>query len=135
MAFNLNIGEFVLFPGYRPDIAECLPALDIFVMSSFTEYFSIGLLEAMRAGLAIVATNVGGNPEAIRNGIDGILVPSSNPKALSEEILALAGDSNLRNRLGQSARQRFLDLFTAERMVSQTADWLYDCVEKYRTVR
>jgi glycosyltransferase involved in cell wall biosynthesis len=130
-----GLEKYVLLPGYRPDIERCLPSLDIFTLSSNLENFSISILEAMRAGLPIVATNVGGNPEAIRNGIDGILVPPSNPEALSNEILALAGDKALRNRLGQSARQRFLQEFTADKMVRETAHWLVNCAQKYSVLR
>lgn len=130
-----GLGKYVLLPGYRPDIERCLPSLDIFTLSSNLENFSISILEAMRAGLPIVATNVGGNPEAIRNRIDGILVPPSNPEALSKEILVLASDSDLQSRLGQNARQRFLQEFTSDKMIRDTARWLISCAEKFPVVQ
>lgn len=131
LAGKLGIAEYVRFPGHQPDIDQCLPGLDIFVMSSFTENFSIALLEAMRAGLPIVTTNVGGNPEAIKDGVHGILIPFGDPQALAAGILTLAADGKLRERLAAQARQRFLDEFTADKMVARTAAWLLDCARKY----
>lgn len=128
---ELGIGEYVSLPGYRSDVFHCLPALDIFVMSSYAEYFSIALLEAMRAGLPIVATDVGGNPEAIKREEEGILVPPADPKALAESILILVNDPARRERMAQLAQQRFLAEFTSERMVEQTASWLMACVRKH----
>jgi hypothetical protein len=64
----------VLFLGDRSDIPELLPGLDLFVMSSVTEGYSIALLEACASGLPIVATNVGGNAEIVRDGVNGKLV-------------------------------------------------------------
>jgi L-malate glycosyltransferase len=128
---ELGIASYVCFPGYRPDIDRCLTALDIFIMSSFAENFSIALLEAMRAGLPIIATDVGGNPEAIENGIHGILVPYADPRAMADGIISLGLDVALRERLAANARQRFLDEFTSEKMVRKTAEWLMNCVGKH----
>ncbi len=129
---ELNIERYVIFAGYRPDIPHCLSALDIFVMSSYVEYFSIALLEAMRTGLPIVATNVGGNPEAIEDGVQGILVPYANFEALADGILRLANDKQLRETFAKKAQQRFLDQFTSENMVEKTGSWLMDCVNKHK---
>ncbi len=135
LATKLGIADYVYFPGYRTDIEKCLTALDIFVMSSFAENFSVALIEAMRAGLAIVATNVGGNPEAIRNGEDGILIPYADPIALAEGILSLIENRSLRERLMSNARQRFLSEFVADKMVAETANWLMGCARKYSHVQ
>jgi glycosyltransferase involved in cell wall biosynthesis len=131
LAKDLDIEKFVHLPGYQPNISQLLPALDIFITSSLFENFSLALLEAMRAGLAIVATNVGGNPEAIQNGVHGILVPYGDPQALADAILLLGQDESLRARLAAKARQRYRDEFTAEKMVSRTAEWLMNCARKY----
>ena len=61
---KLGLKDVVSFAGYRDDIPDCLAAFDIFALPSLAEYHSIGLLEAMRAGLAIIATDVGGNTES-----------------------------------------------------------------------
>lgn len=128
---ELGIADYVRFPGYRPDIDQCFTALDIFVMSSFAENFSIALLEAMRAGLPIVATKVGGNPEAIEDGKQGILVPYADPRAMADGILSLASDDAFRGRIAINARQRFLAEFTADKMVRKTAEWLMSCARKH----
>ena len=128
---DLGISEFIRMPGYRSDIDHCLPALDIFCMSSFAEYFSIALLEAMRAERPIVATDVGGNPEAIKDGVHGLLVPYADPDAMAEAILKLAGDQSLREKMAANAKQRFLDEFTAEKMVEKTAQWIMNCARKH----
>jgi glycosyltransferase involved in cell wall biosynthesis len=131
LARELGIADYVLFPGYRDNIDRCLPGLDIYALSSFIENFSMALLEAMQAGLPIVATDVGGNPEAIQNEVHGLLVPFGDPQALAAGILTLAGDPKLRERLATKARQRFLDEFTADKMVAQTAAWLMNCAQKH----
>jgi glycosyltransferase involved in cell wall biosynthesis len=128
---ELGIGDYIIFPGYRSDILNCLPALDIFVMSSYAEYFSIALLEAMRAGLPIVATNVGGNPEAIESGVHGLLVSSADPQALAAGISMLANDNQVRECMGRAAQRRFLEKFSSEVMIPNTAKWLLSCCEKH----
>ncbi len=128
---RLNIGKYVSLPGYRPDITECLPALDIFIMSSYAEHFSIALLEAMRAGLPIVATRAGGNPEAISDECEAILVPVANAEALAEGIYALADDPARRKQMAQNARERFVSHFTSEKMVDKTAQWFMKCAGRY----
>lgn len=128
---KLEIGDYISLPGYRSDIADCLSALDIFVMSSYMEHFSIALLEAMRAGLPIVATDAGGNPEAIDNGCEGILVPVADPDALAEGIDVLSSDPARRKEMARRARQRFLNDFTSDKMVEKTAQWLMECAGRY----
>jgi glycosyltransferase involved in cell wall biosynthesis len=129
---ELHIDEYVIMPGYRSDITHSLNALDIFVMSSYAENFSIALLEAMRAGLPIVATNVGGNPEAIEGGAEGILVPAADRNALATGIITLANDHQLREQIALKARERFLEQFTSDKMVEKTAAWLLECIEKHK---
>jgi phosphatidyl-myo-inositol dimannoside synthase len=73
----------------------------------------------------------GGNPEAIEDGVHGILVPFGDQQALAVGILTLAGDGKLRERMAAKARQRFLDEFTVDKMVAGTAAWLMDCARKY----
>lgn len=129
---KLNIGKYIAVPGHRDDIDRCISELDIYVVSSFAENFSIALLEAMRSGLPIVATDVGGNPEAIDSGKEGVLVPAADSQALAGAILSLVDDRPKRERMAVKARQRFLAEFTSERMVEQTASWLMTCLSKHR---
>jgi len=131
IALSLGIEKYLIFPGFRADIQCCLKALDIFVMSSFVENFSIGLLEAMRAGLPIIATNVGGNPEAIEHNKQGILIPPANPVALSQAILMLAENEEKRTMFGEEAKKRYYNEFTSDRMACETAKWFLFCAKKY----
>lgn len=127
MANALSIQDRLTLPGYLYNVAECLNFLDIFVLPSKLENFSIILLEAMRAGLPIVATNIGGNPEAVHN--DAVLVSPESPKELAQAILKLSDAGELRKRLGTAARERFLNNFTENKMVAATAKWLLYCAK------
>lgn len=131
LANSLEINSYITFAGYRSDIVSCLPSLDVFVMSSFAEFFSIALLEAMRAALPIVATRVGGNPEAIEEGAHGILVPFADPAALADGVLKLLSDDVLRQAMATRARERFLAEFTSDKMVEKTAQWLMECARRH----
>jgi glycosyltransferase involved in cell wall biosynthesis len=121
---RLGLQDTVCFMGAQNNIPEWLEVIDIFALPSLFEYHSIGLLEAMRAGKAIVATNVGGNPESVRDGQEALLVPPADAKALANALVRLAGDANLRHRLGNAARKRFEAEFTEETMKRHLADWL-----------
>lgn len=107
--------------------AQTLPALDVFVLPSHSECHSIALLEAMRAGCAVVATAVGGNVESIAHGRDGLLVPPADPAALAEALARLLGDTSLRHTCGANARARFGREFTQDLALERTARWLRDC--------
>ena len=73
---------------------------DIFVLPSFHENLSFALLEAMSAGLPVIATAVGGNPEVVADGLTGRLVPPHDADALAQCILQLSADASLRERMG-----------------------------------
>lgn len=90
--------------GHHPNVSQVLPAFDIFALPSQTEGLSIALLEACASQLAIVATDVGGNPEIIQDGQTGLLVPVDDNRALSQAIRKLLDDQPLRHALGQRAR-------------------------------
>ena len=117
LAIELGIGGRVRFPGSRDDVFALLPAFDVFALSSRFEGLPIALLEAMATGVAPVATRVGGVPEVITDGHDGLLVDPGDPAALSGALDRLLGDDALRERLGERARERALafDLANAVR--------------------
>lgn len=100
---SLGLTGSVIFAGQRADVADLLPALDIFAMPSLTEGLSIALLEACATGLAVVATMVGGNPEIIRHEQTGLLVPAADGPALREALDTLVRDPSRRERLGANA--------------------------------
>lgn len=113
----LNLDTYVTFVGYQANVEEWLNAADIFAITSYQENHSIALLEAMRAGKAIVATNVGGNSESIRDGYEGYLVPAGDANALANALEKMIGNENLRFNFGNMARSRFFHLFTEEAMM------------------
>jgi glycosyltransferase involved in cell wall biosynthesis len=118
-----NIGPHVRFLGVRRDIADLLSAADLAILCSHQEGFANAIIEAMAAGLPAVVTDVGGNAEAVRDGIDGLVVPPHEPAALGAAILRLSCDRDQRTRMGRSAAQRAKEHFSFER-----------CVENYERV-
>jgi glycosyltransferase involved in cell wall biosynthesis len=110
----------VVFAGFRTDVDRLLPAFDLFCLSSRLEGLGTSLLDAMAFGLPIVATAAGGIPEAVEDGVTGLVVPVRDPGALAHGLLGLLEDPERRRRLGDAGRRRFRDRFTADRMVEET---------------
>lgn len=117
MATDLGIADNVRFLGLRHDVPLLLAASDLFVLPSHEEGFSNVILESMAAELPVVATRVGGNPEAIEDGVTGWLVRPGNPAAMAEKIIDLLGDPKRAKSWGQRGRNRVKEVFTVERMV------------------
>jgi glycosyltransferase involved in cell wall biosynthesis len=110
----------VEFRGLVLDVASLLPTAEVFVLASRWEGFPMSILEAMRAGLPVVATRVGGVAEAVTEGKTGLLVPAGDVPALAQALGRLMADRTLRQQLGRLGRQRFEAEFTVDRMVEQT---------------
>ena len=102
---KLGISDRVLFAGFRNDIPVILSIIDIFVIPSITEGSPLALLEAMAMGKPIVATNVGGIVEILRDGETGLLVPSKDPEAIAEKIVHLLRNEAESRKLGLRARE------------------------------
>jgi glycosyltransferase involved in cell wall biosynthesis len=117
-ATALSIDAKVRFLGPRNDVAAILNASDVGILCSHEEGFSNAVLEGMAAGLPMIVTDVGGNPEAVADGESGLVVPPKDPPRLAQAILRLANDSDLRARLGKAAKQRVADHFTLDRCVA-----------------
>jgi glycosyltransferase involved in cell wall biosynthesis len=99
----LGVANAVHFLGARADVEHILPALDIFVLASSTEGMSNAILEAQSCGLPVVATDVGGNPEVIDHEVTGLLVPASQPAALTAALRDLVAAPDRRAALGAAA--------------------------------
>jgi glycosyltransferase involved in cell wall biosynthesis len=110
----------VIFAGFRTDVDRLLPAFDVFCLSSQLEGLGTSLLDAMAFGRPAVATNAGGIPEAVEDGVTGLLVGVRDPVALGRALLELLADPERARRMGEAGRRRFLERFTADRMVSET---------------
>lgn len=114
LADRLGIADAVVWAGRRGDVGQVLEAMDVWAMSSIREGLPVALLEAMAAGMPIVGTTVGGIPDAIRDGRDGLLVPPRDPGALSAAVERLMGDAGLAAALAASARARAVERYGIE---------------------
>jgi glycosyltransferase involved in cell wall biosynthesis len=116
-ARSLGLIDRVVFAGSRDDVAQLLPAFDVFALSSRNEGLPISLLEAMTAGVPCVATSVGGVPEVIDNGNQGLLVPPGDAIALADALSTLLRAPELRNAISARAAQtaRRFDITAAAR--------------------
>ncbi|GJG87938.1 glycosyl transferase [Gemmatimonadetes bacterium T265] len=104
--------------GPRDDVPDLLAASDVFAMPSLREALPMALLEAMFGGATIVASAVGGIPEAVRDGREGLLVPPGDVAALAAALTRVLTDAVLRRRMGDAARQRARAEFGMDRMVA-----------------
>jgi glycosyltransferase involved in cell wall biosynthesis len=115
---ELNLEPHVTFQGAAHDVRSFLTGAALFVQSSISEGLSLTLLEAMASGLPIVATRVGGTPEAVEHGVTGILVPPQDPDALANAMLTVLNDRALARWMGGLARARAERLFSAQQMTA-----------------
>jgi glycosyltransferase involved in cell wall biosynthesis len=117
---DLGLDGIVRFIGARQDVPDLLAAADVFVLSSVREGLSISILEAMRAGLAVVVTRAGGCAEAVADHETGRLVPVEDPPALADALLEILSDPERAAAMGAAGRARWSRCFSAERMVRET---------------
>lgn len=120
LAQTLGIIDKVSFLGDRKDIPKLLAKSQIFVLSTHYEGLPISILEAMRAGLPVVATSVNGIPEEIEDGNTGLLVPPRDVEALVSALSKLIQSPEIRQQMGENGREKFLQEFTVERMINET---------------
>lgn len=118
MAAALGVGDAVRFVGYRRDVPQLVAALDAYVLPSLWEGLPLALLEALAGGKPIVATRVGGNPEIVAHGENGLLAPPRDPTALAEAVLALRRDPALRERMARDNVAKFARCFSVSAMTS-----------------
>jgi len=112
----LLLKDKVLLPGYRDKAKQYLPYFNAFVLSSLTEGLPMTLLEAMQAKVPIVATRVGGIPDALSNGEAGLLAEAQNPKALAEALSRIYKNSNLASELVDKAYHRLSSEYSSQNM-------------------
>ncbi|MGC1467485.1 MAG: glycosyltransferase [Pseudolabrys sp.] len=117
-AGRLQIDENISFLGLRSDVPALLAASDIGILCSHEEGFANAILEGMTAGLPMVVTNVGGNAEAVIDGVTGIVVPPSNPDQLAKAIVRLAQDPSMRRAFGAEGQKRAAERFGMARCVA-----------------
>jgi L-malate glycosyltransferase len=120
------------FVGARNDLVDWYAAADVVVLPSLSEGFPFVLLEALAMSCPVVATNVNGVPEIIRDNCTGVLVPPRNPKALEAALRTLLRDPYLAARLGRAGQQAVAVRFTAEKMVQNTVKVIEEAMPALR---
>lgn len=119
-AEELGVSRYISFLGERPDGADLLQHFDVFVLPSLVEGLPNAVLEAMAAGLPIVATGVGGVPELIEHGQSGLLVPAESSGELARAMVQLWRDESVRRRCAEAARETAATRFSVSREVVET---------------
>jgi glycosyltransferase involved in cell wall biosynthesis len=119
---SLGLADRFHFEDGVTDLPSFLAEAEIFVLPSRSEGFSNALIEAMAASLPVVATRVGGNPEAVEDGVTGLLVPSEDPDAMADALQELLSDSERSRAMGEAGRHLAIREFSNERVVNQVAD-------------
>jgi glycosyltransferase involved in cell wall biosynthesis len=127
---RLGIEARVEFAGECSNTASALAASQIFVLSTQMEAFPISILEAMRAGLPVVASDVGGISEAVEDQVTGLLTPATDHIQLAGRMRALLMDPERRRRMGRNGRIRYLNNFTAARMVEKTLGVYFEALSE-----
>jgi glycosyltransferase involved in cell wall biosynthesis len=124
-AADLRIGHRVVFTGRREDVPAVTAALDVAVLPSYREAQGLSVLEAMALSRPVVASNVGGIPEMIEDGITGLLVPPRDPDALAAAIVRLLRDHQLADMVGRAGHDLVHRRFCIEQMIASIAE-IYD---------
>ncbi len=117
-----GLEDKIIMPGPREDIPQVLASLDIFVLSSLREGVPQGVAQALAMEKPVVATDVGGVPELIRNDQTGLLVPPADSRALAKAILELLEDREKAKRLGKNGRKLIEERFSQESMIEKIED-------------
>jgi glycosyltransferase involved in cell wall biosynthesis len=117
-----NLSANVRFLGLRKDVGRLLSAADLFLLTSVTEGIPLAVIEAMAAGLPVVATRVGGTGEVVEDGQTGLLAPAGDPEGLARSVLRIAEDPTLANRMGQRGRERAWVAFSEDQMLANYAN-------------
>jgi len=116
---KLGLKKNIRMMGFRSDVAEILRTADALVMASETESAPLTVLEGMSSGLPIIATDVGGIPEQVEDGVNGFLVPVKRPDDIAEAVLKLNADINLKMKMGENSRKKVLERYTVDRVLDQ----------------
>ena len=118
-----GLQESIRLPGVVSDIHEVLALCDLYVNSSRWEGLPMTLLEAMAHGKPMVATSVGGNPEVVRDGVTGLLVPPDDPEKLAGAITKMLTDNDFRIKTGRAADSLFKQGYTIDKHCARLSDY------------
>ncbi len=117
-----NLSDRVIFLGYRKDIPQLISSFDIYVLPSLWEGLPLALLEALALGKPIIATDVGGNPEIVENGVNGYIIPPKNSNAITKKILSIYNNKNSIEEIRLNNIKKFKSAFSLETMVQNYSD-------------
>ena len=130
-AEQLRLSERVVFAGFRDDIAALMPGLDVMVHAAAREGLGVAVLEAMAAGVPVVATRVGGVPDIIDDGLSGLLVRPGDTAAIAAGIERLLDDKVLSQALAERGRERIASAFSVERMANAYLNLYRETLREY----
>jgi glycosyltransferase involved in cell wall biosynthesis len=135
LAVQLGVAERCHFSGAIPhaQVLGRMASATATIVPSRIEAFGLVYIESMAVGTPVVASRVGGIPEIVRDGVDGLLAPPDDPGALASCIKAILSNPQLRQQMSVNARQRFLSTFEQTRIVKEQADWLERILSDPRT--
>lgn len=119
---ELGLEEQVRLLGWRTDVVDLLHAMDVFLLTSLFEGLPRVVLQAMAAGVPVVATAVDGTPEVVEHGRTGLLTPPGDPRAAAQRVLQMVRDESLRRRCSEQARECLTRHFDIRRMVRDLDD-------------
>ena len=135
LARRLGLEKVLRFTGFRNDVAEVLSMLSVSVLASLSEGLSNTLLESMAAGIPVVATAVGGNPEAVEHGVTGFLVPPKDAPALADAICRILNHGDVASAMGRAGRLRVSERFSTRAMVSESERLYRQLLSETRAAR
>lgn len=121
LSAQLGLGDRVHFVGFSYDVPRYLADADVFLVSSNYEGISIAVLEAMQAGLPVIATNVGGISETVVDGVTGMLIPAGDCEALTSAMAALVASRQTRQRMGSAGYALVVEKFSRQAMLDRYA--------------
>jgi glycosyltransferase involved in cell wall biosynthesis len=124
LAHDLHIARSCFFVGYQTDVAGYYRLFDAFFLPSVNEGTPVSAIEALASGTPVVANRVGGVPDVVRDGLDGYLVEPGDTEGAADRLASLAGDTTLREQMGESGRARVRDHYSVARLVDDV-DRLY----------
>ena len=127
---SLHLDSAVALLGERRDVPRLLAAADVLLLTSVTEGLPLAVIEAMAAGLSVVATRVGGVAEVVEDGVTGLLAPSGDVEATANQLLTLASDADQRRRMGEAGRARAQALFSDAHMLAQYRNLYRDMIRR-----
>lgn len=130
LATEFGLSDRVRFLGHRNDVPELLSRAHVFVLSSHWEGFPLSTLEAMRAGLPVIVSDVGGAAEAVIDGTTGFVVPPRDREALAERIRELAANPEMRSAMGDHSRTRYEAEYTFPAMLDRTLSLQQEIIDR-----